>query len=164
MAAYCEEVDLLTGNIPTHEWMDIPQYIQAAADEINAALAMRYVVPVVVSGVPQYAATPLFLKGINAKLASGRIITAAATSAEQTEVHAYGLYLIKEALEQLKTITCGDYVLPGAPQTQQPGTDTSPVLISNVDPESQVEAFYSRVSGYPPLPVPPWAAWGGRPV
>lgn len=152
MAAYCTEGDLLTGNIPTPEWMDEASYIQAAADEINAALAMRYVVPVVVTAVPQYAATPLFLKGINAKLASGRIITAAAASAEQTEVQAYGLYLITQALEQLRTITDGSYILPGAPQTSQPGTDTAPVLVTNVDPESFVEGFYNRVAGYPPLP------------
>ncbi len=159
MAAYCEESDLLTGNIPTHEYIDQPSYIQMAANEIDAALAMRYLVPVVVPALPMYAATPLMLKTINLKLASGRIITAAASSAEQTEVHAYGLMLIREALEQLRMISTGDYILPGAPQVTMPGTATKPVMVTNVDPESQVEAFYDRVVGYPRIPAEPRPWW-----
>ena len=165
MVAYCTIADLLTGSIPSGTYIDEAQYIQAAADEIDSALAMRYIVPVVVPAIPQYAATTLLLKGINAKLASGRIITASAATGSQTETHAYGLFLIQQALEQLKMLTSGEYVLPGAPTATQPGNDTVPVLISNVDAESQVEAFYNRVTGYPPLPGGdyPWAPYF-RPV
>lgn len=159
MAAYCTVDDLLTGNIPSHDYIDELAFVNNAADEINAALATMYVIPVVVTAIAQYAATPLILKSINAKLASGRIIMAAAASAEQTEVQAYALYLVTQALEQLKQITDGSYVLPGAPQVIAPGSDTAPVLVSNVDAESQVEAFYGRVSGYPPLPGAAYPYW-----
>jgi len=161
MAAYCTQADLLTGSIPASSYIDVDRYIQSAADEIDSALAMRYIVPVVVPAIPQYAATTLVLKGINQRLASGRIITAAAATGSQTETHAYGLYLIEQALQQLKALIDGSYILPGAPTVNQPGSDTVPVLITNVDSESQVEAFYQRVTGYPPLPGGdvPWAAY-----
>ena len=148
MVAYCDPNDLVLGNIPLPGYIDAQQKVQDAADEIDSRIGHIYQTPVsmVESGSVSRPAR-LFLKRINAHLASGRIILAVASPTENSSLHAYGRSLVREAIEAIGNIVSGDLELTGAALVE--GAEINPVgvpLISNVDPESNVEAFYDRIA------------------
>lgn len=146
---YCVEADLLLGEIPTPSYMDVDKYIVNAGEEVDVALGQLYETPIVVTGIPAYKPTTLFLKQVTSKLATGRIIMAAATGKQDIEVNAYGLYLIEEAWAAIKNVIDGNYVLPGATQIVAPASDTGGVRVKNVDAVSQVEGFYDQLQAQP---------------
>lgn len=165
MAAYCVEADLLLGETPLPGYINKTVYLDNSAEEIDSALAARYTTPIVVPDVPQNRPTKIFLKHVNAKLCSGRMIMAAATGAELSETHAYGRYLVDEALRALGAVASGEYVLPGAEQIDPVASDTGGVRIANVDTISQVEGFYDQLQNpFVPYPNDPYPGYlGGYP-
>lgn len=160
MAAYCSTDDLLMGEIPIPAYIDSQKIVDDAADEIDSKIGYRYNTPVNIGvGTPVVRPAVLLLKRINAHLATGRLLLQLASPAEQPKVHAYGLYLVQESQRALDSIVSGEIILDGA--VGLPGADTEPAtapMISNLDAESNVEAFYDRISNpnyfYPPV-------WGG---
>ena len=150
--AYCEAENLMIGDIVV-TGPEKTLYINDAADEMDSYLGTRYVTPIVLDSSndatnPPQRAARLALKRINAQLASGRIITSKATGGEDTDVHAYGLMLISNALAAIEAIRSGEVILPGGevlPGVVTPGSGTSATapLVANGDPYSQVDAFYA---------------------
>lgn len=151
MTTYSEVGDLLLGDIPAPR--DAEKWVQDATDEIDSKLGMRYVVPIVVDQtVSANKVTVLLLKRINNHLASGRLVCAKAASGSQQEVHQYGMSLIREAELALNQLASGDMTLPGATFQSVDDVGQSGPIISNLDAQSNVEAFYGMVTapgGYP---------------
>lgn len=146
---YCVQADLLLGEIPTPSYMDVLKYIDNASEEVDVALGQLYTTPIEVVEIAQNKPTTLFLKQVTAKLATGRIIMAAATGKQDIEVNAYGKYLIDEAWGAIANVLSGNYVLPGATQIDAPASDVGGVRLKNVDAISQVEGFYNQVQAQP---------------
>lgn len=149
MAAYCTTADLLNGGIPLPEYLDPAKYVQDAADEIDSKIGLRYITPISMAESGETAVprpVRLFLKRTNAFLATGRLLLAVASPDERNQVHAYGRSLIEEATKALDAIASGEVSLTDVPEVND-GADapiTAP-LISNLDSESSVEAFYDRI-------------------
>jgi len=141
--AYCATTDLLAGDIPL-TGLDAAKFVNDAADEIDSQIGFRYLTP-----VASDAARPvlLLLKRINAHLATGRMIMAADAAGQRSELHAYGESLVREALASLAAIAGGMVDLPVTPfpSNANDQVEAGP-LIYNVDPVSQVEAFYGAFS------------------
>ena len=151
MVAYSASSDLLTGSIPTPAYLDLDKVVQDAADEIDSKLGHIYTTPFDVSNTgPLSRPARLLLKRINNFLATGRLILQVASPEEDSRLHAYGWSLIQEANAALAAIAAGEISLTGAqvlpPVDGEVGPPVSVPLISNLDPESNVEAFYDRVS------------------
>jgi hypothetical protein len=143
--AYCSAADLLIGNIPVPRGVSAEQYVQAAADEIDAALGQMFETPILIdpSNISLRPST-LVLKQINAKLASGRLIMAADAGGQDTQLHAYGLSLVREAQASLTELRSSSDSLPGAVVIVAENADDSAGLprILNYDQTSQVDFFY----------------------
>lgn len=147
--SYCETTDLLVGDIPLPKGLRPQQYVDSAANEIDMHIGFIYETPVnIAEDSPVVRPARLLLRELCIKLASGRLILAMSTVAQRTELHAYGASLVTEALAILGRISSGEIILTGAtqvPSDDEDGNFTGP-QIHNVDPESNVEAFYDRVA------------------
>ncbi len=147
MTAYSAVEDLLTGNIPTPVYLDSQKFVNDAADEIDSKIGFLYVTPIDIGDTDIPRPARLLLKRINNFLASGRLILAAAAGQEDSQLHAYGWSLIQEATAAVNQIAMGEIPIEGAVKVDA-DTDTAAVtavIINNLDPESNVEAFYNRV-------------------
>lgn len=146
--AYCAVTDLLVGKVPLPPYLDAEKYVDDAADEIDTKICQLYETRVDVS---ESAATSrvakLFLKRVNAHLASGRLLLSVAAPEEQRQLHAYAWSLVTQALLALEGVESGEYILEGAlPAEGLVEVPQSQPMISNLDAESSVEAFYDRVA------------------
>lgn len=150
MAGYCEPSDLLMGSIPLPSYMSAEKMIDDARDEIDSYLGYAYKTPFDVTVETGTLARParLLLKRINAHLATGRIILAVASPEENRNLHAYGWQLVSESIAALQAIAKGEIVLDGAELNEDApaGEPATAPLINNLDPESNVEAFYNRLA------------------
>lgn len=147
MVAYSEVADLLTGKIPTPSSLDPQKYVDDATDEIDSKIGLIYKTPIDLgefSDVPR--PVRLLLKRINNFLASGRLILAVASPQEQANLHAYGWSLVREATAALDSIASGEVTIDGAERLTDDTVAITAPLISNVDSESNVEAFYDRLA------------------
>lgn len=90
--------------------VDLDKHIGLADDEINVRLGYVYEIPLVPvpPAVGLRAQDILLLKMISSKLASGRIILAAATPGEDNNLHAYGRYLVNDAMQSLNLLASGE--------------------------------------------------------
>lgn len=169
MVAYSAPTDLLLGEIPLPSYIDPAKVLQDAADEIDSKLGHIFETPFNITGSGTgVLARPaaLLIKRISNSLATGRLILAIASPEENSNLHAYGWSLVKEANEALYAIAEGTIQLEGA--VPNPGaptqTGTTP-LINNLDPESHVEAFYDRIANpsypYPGVAAYPRTRWQG---
>lgn len=146
MAAYCVDTDLLLGAIPTPAGVSKTQFVQDAADEIDSYIGQLYLTPVNLEDPELSRPVKLLLKRLNVHLATGRLILAVTSNDEDDRLHAYGRNLIREALELLKAIAAGTFLLEGVPAAEHLTPKATTVLIHNEDAESSVEAFYNRVA------------------
>lgn len=150
MVAYCTTEDLLNGSIPLPEYLNPQKYVSDAADEIDSKIGLRYQTPINIADVETNSVprpVRLFLKRTNAFLATGRLLLAVASPSEQRQMHAYALGLVTEATKALDAISSGEVLLDGVPLVNDGANEpvTAP-LISNLDSESSVEAFYDRIA------------------
>lgn len=129
MSAYCEASDLLLGDIVVGG-TSAERWISTAADEMDAKIGYIYVTPVNVTTLPPHQAK--LLKNINAKLASGRCLMAAAQGSEDNGVHAYALLLVREATEDLMLIANGEADLT-APRVDEDGAPVDTIEDPTVD-------------------------------
>lgn len=158
---------MVTGNIPVNP-VSAQKYVNDAADEIDSLIGKVYKTPVDMTPGPDE--TPpgigtmsrpsrLLLKRVSNWLASGRLMLSTAAGGEDGELHAYALYLVNSASSVLMSIARGEVELEGAEKTDPDGSEgVYGPLISNVDPESNVEAMYDRIIFAPPQPF----MWGAR--
>ena len=146
---YCIESDLLIGDIPTPAYVNKSQYIVAAAEEIDAALATRYITPIILDqNDPKTRQGRLILKKLNVHIASGRLIMAAAAGGEDTEVHAYARYLLREAAAALTGLREGRPIIEGAEEAEVSGDLSGKPVFLNADERSLVDEFYTVTSPY----------------
>lgn len=145
MASYAEKTDLRLGNIPLPADSVTTRALQQAADEINSALGMRYVTPIVATGPTAQAVTPL-IKNINVWLATGRLIEELTASTEDAQVHAYARSMITEAQAVIKLIVTGELVLDGVPPISTGATSGTGPMLVNQDAASNVDVFYGTLS------------------
>lgn len=145
---YCSTEDVDVGNI------DMPRratdatdeqtkayYVMRAAEEMDAILGQIYKLPL---NLTAGTADALILKKVNRMLASGQIVVAAGSAAEDTEIHSWGYYHIKEAEKMLSLIFKGDIVLDAEYKDPDPNADsrqTGP-MIKNREDVSYVDNFY----------------------
>jgi len=138
--AYSTEDDLLVGDLALSPILDKEKFVTEAAEEIDSKLGFIYALPLPVA-LPNY--QKLLLKGINNKLASGRLIMAVAIGGEDSTVHAYAARLVNEATQELLAIANGLVELDAdrAVPTLDEAAGVRTLSIKNVDSESAVEAF-----------------------
>lgn len=156
-STYSTVADLLLGDLPVPVEVGRQNFVNAAADEVDSILGVRYVTPIPMGDspevVPRYAR--LLVKRAANHLASGRLILALAIGGEDSALHAYGYELVRGAMKWLEAIAEGAYDIPGA--TLNPVSDTvapKGAKIGNLDASSGVENFYQTVMA-PPLLVDP---------
>lgn len=146
---YCEVSDLLIGDLILPVEIDPAKYITSAAEEMDSRIGLLYETPIEIDDADQekYRATITFLRSINTRLASGRILMAAASALELTTVHAYARNLVEGALADLKLIEDRKYILQGAKENTNPPEAyvSSRAYSYNQDPVSAVDAFYAVV-------------------
>lgn len=159
--AYSKEEDLLLGDMVINPSLDRQKFIDDAADEIDAKLGWLYVLPLTpiapAVSLPGYQL--LTLKGINNKLASGRLILTLDIAAEGSQLHAYGWQLVREAREELMILANGEAPLaatriPPDPSTGITGADKIP-SVKNYDEESLLTAYEYTVHRSEPWWVQP---------
>lgn len=142
---YCEVGDLHFGNLRAED-VNRRHYIERASDEMDSHLSALYVTPLPSSTADsgQLRRTSLILNQICSELASGRAILGMAGSKQDSQVHAYGRWLVERALARIQEILSGDIILEGVGVTPipQPGGRSGPLVSSRF--ESQVDAFYGR--------------------
>lgn len=154
---YCAVTDLLIGDIPLPSYISPEQVVGDAADEIDSCIGFIYQTPVDVSdNGPTARPVMLLLKRINSHLASGRLLHQLDASGEQVQLHAYATSLVKNASAALESIEKGDIILDGVPTVEGHGDIQTGPLLYNEDVESNVEAFYNRISNPCYFFSPPW--------
>jgi len=146
--------DLLTGDLLISQKVDKQKFVQDAADEMDSKLGFLYELPLapcVTDPPPAVPATLepheiLLLKGINNKLASGRLILTLDIAGEETVLHAYGLRLITEAMNDLMLVANGNVLLSACRQEMVAGlrSNRTPLCV-NRDEESAQDMFESAV-------------------
>lgn len=148
VGAYCAESDLRTGDLAPPSYTTKVQYIQNAAEEIDAAIGHLYITPVTIdSAVSKNRPSILFLKKLNWLLASGRFILDVAAAGEMDNLNAYGKRMLDEANMMIASLISSDLQLVGAPliavDPNRAKNFTGPVIY-NEDPYSLVETFYRQ--------------------
>lgn len=136
MTAYSAVGDLLIGDVQVGSFLDPQKFIDDAAAEMDARIGMVYVLPL--PTLEPHLIT--LLKLINNRLASGRLIMAAAIAAEDKELHAYGESLIRDAYDDLKKILDGSIQLDGAVVRDTGNYGLGP-SVNGGDAVSWVDAF-----------------------
>lgn len=159
---YCEEGDLLLGDMTLSSAISPARFIADSADEIDVRIGQIYVTPVDLGNLETTA--KLTLKIANARLASGRLLMAQAQAAQDESLHAYAMYLIKEAEATITSIENSRLPLDGA-LVRDDLLDTPAPAVANLDLHSPVEAFYDEFwggGGMSPMPSSPiWQPHGG---
>jgi hypothetical protein len=103
---YCATEDLLIQPdmiLPVS--LEKSRFIEFASSDMDAKLGYIYVTPINLSALPQNQAK--LLRSICAKLASGRLIMAAAMTSQDSAVHQYALFLVRQAETDLMSIANG---------------------------------------------------------
>ena len=107
--AYCTSDDLLVGDMVFGS-LDVTDFINQAANEIDSKLGVIYKLPLSAAvgqtfvNLPQY--QQLIVKNINIKLASGRLFLTTAAD-DTSSLHQYGMRLVQEAMSELMAIANG---------------------------------------------------------
>lgn len=155
MATYSTADELLIGDLTVSPAVK-QKHVDAATREVDERLGFNYQTPFTQSSVSRPAW--FLIKRIANYIASGRLLLETDQSGEDNGVHAYGLYLLQEVDTILEPILNGEINL--SPPSDDLPDPTTPhgARVSNVDPYSQVEAFYgwaARPPVYFPYPGMP---------
>lgn len=145
MATYSAVDDLILADLQVADSVDKEKFVLSAQEEIDSKIGFLYALPLPFEGMPYH--ERILLKQINNKLASGRLILTLDIAGEETALHAYGLRLITEAMNELMCIANGDVDLT-APQTNpdQATADLNKLpSIVNRDAESAVDQWENHV-------------------
>lgn len=135
---YCEIMDLQLGDLAVPAEINKYTFINSAANEMDAEIGQRYVLPLNLALAPDWVS--LKLKTINQQLASGRIICAQAVGQEDSKLNAYGEHLITMAYKSLEQIASGGVMLTGLALDPHSFQTNSPKAV-NRDAASAVDTF-----------------------
>lgn len=147
-STYSTISDLFVGDI-TIDTATKQQHVDRAADEVDSRLGFMYVTPFTQGALSRPGW--LFIQRLANFIASGRLLLEIDQAGEGMMIHAYGKRLLDDAEE------CISYVLDGKIDllpTDPSDPDIQAVhgaTVRNLDPYSQVEAFYGWAS------IPAWA-------
>lgn len=144
--AYSEVGDLLLGGMTVSLSLDKQKFVDDASDEIDSKLGFFYTLPLVGPGdtaLPEH--EQKLLKLINNKLASGRIILTLAVPQEQAALHAYGLRLVTEAMNDLMLIANGQVDLTAVRVNIGETVRDNAASVYNHDAESGVDMYENAV-------------------
>lgn len=136
--AYCEQLDLLIDHNMYADPTEKDRYIKFAAESMDAKLGYVYVTPINTSGLPSNQMS--LLRTINAQLATGRLIMSRSSAAQDSQVNAYALYLIRQAESDLMAVANGTVDLLA------PRVDSSGVTVGALE-DPTVDDAYARVPG-----------------
>lgn len=152
VGTYCSDTDLLIGDVTlkNHDVLT-RKHIDGGATEIEARIGMIYPTPVNTANVSR--AGWLLLKTICIHIASGRLLMEIDQAGEGTKVHDYALYLLQQADAALDSIVKGDVDLHPSGASDEVNTTRGKVVVNNIDPYSQVEAFMGWAAQPPPFYV-----------
>lgn len=153
---YSHVPDLLVGDVVIAA--DIKQrHVNNATDEVDSKLGFDYPTPFTPDNTSRQGW--LLIKRLANFYASGRLLLEIAQVGEQQQINSYGKSLVDQADEVVACILKGDINL--SPESVEPDPVQNQFLIQNLDPVSQVEAFY----GYIAQPTYPFAGqpFGGWP-
>jgi hypothetical protein len=139
---WANKEDLLIGDTEIGS-LDASQYLDFALREINSVLGVIYVLPIP-DTIPDYQKGSL--RTVQAKLATGRLLMAQGSGAEDTDINAYGKLLIQEAYNDLNRIGNNYELLTAVRTTNSTGEDRTP-LVSSADKVSPFNAFYDMAYG-----------------
>lgn len=147
VTTYSTKADLRIGDLRLPARMgDGTQFVEAAAEEIDAQLGHIYKTPLTIDpAVAGNRPAILLLKNMNNLIASGRLVLDLAASSEDDSLHAYGRSMLQEGLTLVRMIQSRDILLTGAEQIESSESDknlTGPTVL-NEDPVSLVESFYN---------------------
>lgn len=156
--AYCEVADVQRqlGQISLPPSITVDDYINDAADKVDAALSSRYVVPVpIVVGEANDRQAASVLRRLNADFAAGWIILAAAGPGSSDRVQAYGKYLLDGAQRALDALSAGTVVLDNQPASETHNLRSAGPKVVGVDRYSLVDQFYQNEypEGFMPGPL-----------
>jgi len=130
--------DLLLGDAHLPTAVDPDKYLDLARSEIDAFVGITYQLPL--PPLPNHLVG--FFRTMHAKLASGRLLLAQAAVAQDRELHAYGLYLVKQAEADMAKVGT-TYQIVGATPREVEG-DRTP-SISNPEERSPWDAYEEYV-------------------
>lgn len=149
---WAAEDDMLVGDVVTPSGTR-DKFLDDAENEMLVHLTQYYATP-----LPDNASLPehilRLLKQTHARLASGRMLLALATSSEDESLHAYGLSLLTDARSDLMRLGT-QTPIPGASAADNNGgevdNDRTP-LVLNADTASPFAAFadYTSNAGFDP--------------
>lgn len=140
---YCVKEDLLLGDLQVPRSVQLDEWIQSTADEMDAWLGQVYKLPIELDPTtPGHQADILLLKKINRFLATGRIIISANAAAADNRLHAYGAQLVADAERELARITAGRTVIEAGELLVTPELRSSALVITHRDSVSYVDEFY----------------------
>jgi hypothetical protein len=146
---YCKDSDLLIGDVVLKNYDALTtKHIDAAADEIDAAIGAAYATPVDAAGVSRQGW--LLLKKIAIYIASGKLLMETDQAGEGTKVHDYALWLLQQAGAALDAISKGDVNLRPTIENANLDSTRGKVLVNNLDGYSQVESFSGWAAPPPP--------------
>lgn len=159
--AYSIVTDLLVGDVQYGSMIDPQKFVNDAAREIDSRIGMLYVLPLPLQTMPSFVTDLLAL--INNRVASGRLLMAAASASQSRELNAYGKSLVDDGYADLLKILNGEILLDGAVRRADGNQALGPAVV-NSDAVSAVDAFESFFyPPYPHLPRPPLAQPVWRP-
>lgn len=149
--AYCTSNDLFIDHQMYTDITEKDRYVQFAADSMDSKLGYIYVVPIATTGIPAHQST--LLKTINAQLATGRLIMSRSSAHQESQVHAYALYLIRQAEMDLMAIANGNVDLT-APRVNGEGD-----ILGTLDDPATADALARTPSGWNPDATSPVTAF-----
>lgn len=161
---YCTPRELQFGKLRVQvDDTDKPHYIEKASDEIDSHISVRYETPISVNinSDGGRRVSSLILNQICAELASGRLLVASAASSQDSQVHAYGRWLIERALGRVHQIVDGVLDLPEVEPAVELEGKVIPhgPFVVNTGPfggESQVNRYYDT---FHPRGIAPRGQW-----
>ena len=152
--AWCTESDVnkMLNDMPVGSGVDRPHFINKAEDNMNAAFAGIYEIPItipssvatVVSG-----ATTNLLQSINEDLAAGLLLLSLASVHEIDSLHSYAKDMEKRAISKIDKIHSRKLVLVGATADTDPSDDApraSKVIVSSPDGKSDIAQSSSNAT------------------
>lgn len=155
---YADEVDLLLGEVRLSAAISKLDYLEKTASEIDIRIGRLYVTPIDLFNPELTEHSKLTLRHINAHLATGRIIMAQAIFTQDKSLHAYGKYMVDDALRMLSAIANDPDGLEGAVLMMVAAAEDLGPSITQQDATSPLDDFYGKFA-------PVGASWtpGGMP-
>jgi len=153
---YCTEADIRThlgANVKLPATMSFDTMREAASNELDSKLGVRYVTPIVASvSDPVQQPTAYWLSTVTAMIAAARFMLSTAAPGSQETANNYGVYLLATAEGLIKEVISGQRDLIGIIEVGDTGQKYKGPAIINEDAYSQVDVYYDNFFPYGFLP------------